>query len=259
MANNGATRAPLVMANDSSPSYNWFGSLDYSWFTSSGSLATVPFFNKTPEQLFQIADNATAGRQLRLTFGPRDCLMADGGFNCTEACSNPSLLFEPENFRACTTLAGAALYVQDQAYSVDRTDAETAAVMAAWKVPDLATFNATGLLGDVGDCISESCTIKGKLGECPDELDTLEGVKITTANLGSVASQMTLYCNDLNVDLNNDIAGPGVSSEIRIRASKPPTDERLSASGHTVLLPPSRPGIFLVPPPQSHHYLCPAA
>ncbi|KAK3366381.1 hypothetical protein B0H63DRAFT_536315 [Podospora didyma] len=82
--------------------------------------------------------------------------------------------------------------------------------MTAWQVPDLATFNATGHLGDVGDCISESCTIKGKLGDCPDELDTLEGVKITTANLGSIASQMTLYYNDVNVNLNNDIARPGV-------------------------------------------------
>jgi hypothetical protein len=202
------------MENDPGPTYNWFGNLDYSWFDNSGSLASVPFFEVVPDQLAQMVETSSARRPLRLTFGPGDCMTAFQSRNCTEACSNPSTLFAPANLRACTALAGAALLVQNETYSVNPSDTQTAEVMNAWRVPELSAYNATAVLGRVAECISESCTVVSKLKECPDDLRTLASVEVKADNLGALSSRLARYCDRMNVEVSADIAGPGVSFEI---------------------------------------------
>jgi len=202
------------MENDPGPTYNWFGDLDYSWFDNSGSLASVPFFEVVPDQLAQMVETSSARQPLRLTFGPGDCTTTSRSQNCTEACSNPATLFAPANLRACTALAGAALLVQNETYSVNPSDAQTAEVMNAWQVPELSAYNATALLGRVAECISESCTVVSKLGECPDDLRTLAGMEVKADNLGALSSRLARYCDGIKVEVSADIAGPGVSFEI---------------------------------------------
>jgi len=203
------------MGDHPEPTYDWFGDLDYSWFDNSGSLASVPFFEAVPDQLARMAETSSARRQLRLTFGPRDCTTTSGSRNCTDACSDPSALFAPENFRACTALAGAALLVQSETYSVDRSDAQTVQVMDSLRVPELSAYNASALFTRVAECISESCTVGSKLGKCPDDLRSLAGIEVRADNLGNVSSRLAHYCGGLNVDISADIAGPGVSFEAK--------------------------------------------
>ncbi|GJN78582.1 hypothetical protein PLIIFM63780_002076 [Purpureocillium lilacinum] len=211
MLSNSDVRVPLVMENDPEPTYNWFGYLDYSWFDNSGSLASVPFFEVVPDQLAQMLETSSARRTLRLTFGPDDCMTASRSRNCTEACSNPYTLFEPANLRACTALAGAALLVQNETYSVDRSDAHTTEVMNAWRVPELSAYNATAMLRHVAECISESCAVGSKLGVCPNDVRTLSNMDINADNLGDLSFRLERYCHGVNVEINADIAGPGTS------------------------------------------------
>ncbi|KAJ6442462.1 integral membrane protein [Purpureocillium lavendulum] len=211
MSSNTQARVPLVMENDPEPTYNWFGDLDYSWFDNSGSLTSVPFFEVVPDQLAQMLETSSARRPLRLTFGPDDCATASMSRNCTEACSNPSTLFAPANLRACTALAGAALLVQNETYSVDRSDALTSEVMNTWHIPELSAYNATAVLRHVAECISESCAVGSKLGECPNNLQTLSDIHINADNLEEFSSRLERYCNGVTVEINSDIAGPGAS------------------------------------------------
>lgn len=218
MSGNGQDRARLVLVNDSRPTYNWFGHLDYSWFENSGSLTTIPYFETVPNQLAQLVEWSSARQEVSVSLGPSDCTMASGSRNCTKACSDPSTLFAPANLRACTALAGAALMVQNKTYSVDGSDAQTMAVMDSWRVPELSAYNATGLLARVAECISESCTVVSRLGECPEDLRTLADVEINADNLGVISSRLGHYCDGMNIAISPDIAGPGVSLRSKAEA-----------------------------------------
>lgn len=204
---------PLILGQDPAPDYDWFGRLDYSWFDNSGSLASIPFFETVPEQLDELLETSAKQQQLRLSFNPGECLTESGLQNCADACSNPSSLFRHTNLRACTVLASAALLVQNETYSIDRSDAETAQVMEAWQIPDLSTFNATGVLTHVVRCIPESCTI-ARLGRCSDVVQSLADVEVRVDNLGIISSRLGQYCNGATLEINADIAGPGVSTAV---------------------------------------------
>jgi hypothetical protein len=217
MAGSSSSRLPLVMVNDTNPNYNWFGNLDYGWFNNLGTLASVPYFGVVPEEMAQMVQNSSARQPLSLKFGADDCVTAEGATNCTDVCSDPSALFSPANLRACTALASAALLVQDGTYSVDQTDAETVRIAEAWRVPDLSTYNGTAVLDHLAGCISESCTIASRLGECPDDLRNLTDIPLRVDSLGSLSSRLQHYCDNLDVEINPDIAGPGVSLEMHCR------------------------------------------
>ncbi|KAK4451280.1 hypothetical protein QBC34DRAFT_436818 [Podospora aff. communis PSN243] len=201
---------PVIFEQDPTPpSYNWFGTFDYSWFDNSGGLASVPFFEAAPEELSTILQASAARQQLTLSFGPQDCTTVSGTRNCTEACSNAADLFTPENFRACTALAGAALLVQDGTYAVDMVGNGPREVMETFGVPDLVQYNATGVFGDVASCLAESC-ILSNLGDCGEGVSELASVDVDAANLAAMVEGLGSYCNGAAVEVNADIAGPGV-------------------------------------------------
>lgn len=209
MAVNSPPTIPLVMGDDPEPNFNWFGNFDYSWFDNSGSLSSVPYFEAVPEQLHELVETSSARRQLRLGFSPGDCTTVSGSRNCTEACSDPSSFFTPTNLRVCTTLASAALLVQNGTYSIDRSDAQTVKAIDSWQIPELSTYNATGVLASLVQCIPESCTV-AKLGECTEDVQSLAGIEIRADNLGAITSKLEHYCDKTNLEINSDIAGPGV-------------------------------------------------
>lgn len=209
MAATEPSKIPLVMGDDPEPNYNWFGDFDYAWFQNSGTFSSVPYFESVPDQLDELVETSAARRPLRLGFGPNECTTVSGSRNCTEACSDPSFLFTPANLGACTTLASAALLVQNGTYAVNQSDAETIATTDSWHIPDLSTFNATGVLESLVACIPESCTVS-KLGECTDDVENISGVEIRPENLALISSKLGHYCDNTNLETNPDIAGPGV-------------------------------------------------
>ncbi|KAK0655026.1 hypothetical protein B0T16DRAFT_396055 [Cercophora newfieldiana] len=205
-----ATNLPLTFEQHLvPPSYNWFGEFDYGWFGDSGVLSLIPFFEAAPEQLDTILQTSSARGDLTLTFGPRDCTTTSGFRNCTEACADPSSLFTPTNFRVCTALAGAALLVQNGTYAIDRGKGKTAEVMDSWGIPELLQFNGTGVFAQVAHCLPESC-ILSTLGNCADAVRDLHGLDINAGSIGAISSSLGHYCDEGEVEVNADIAGPGV-------------------------------------------------
>jgi hypothetical protein len=197
------------MGDDPEPNYNWFGNLHYSWFDNSGGLSSVPYFEAVSEKLDTMIEISSTRRQLRLGFEPSDCVTVSGTRNCTEACSNPSALFTPINLRACTALASAALLVQNDTYSVDRSDARTADAIDSWQIPDLSTYNATGIFASVAECIAQSCAVS-RPGKCADDVRNLGAVEIKVDDLQTFSSQLQHFCAGTDPRINVDIAGPGV-------------------------------------------------
>jgi len=206
------------MGIDPAPNYDWFRGFDYSWFDAGnlGNLSSIPFFETVPERLDGLVKTSSARQQLRLGFGPGDCETLLGSRNCTEACSDPSSLFTPTNLRACTALAGAALLVQNETYSVDRSDAQTVEAIDSWQVPDLSTFNATDVFTHMGRCIPQSCTVM-RLGVCAESVQDLGSVEIKADSLALISSRLGHYCDGVDLEINTDIAGPGVGFSLPAR------------------------------------------
>jgi len=219
MAATTAASIPLVFEEKLvAPSYNWFGELDYGWLDNSGSLSSIPFFETASEQLAALLE--TSGRQeLRLGFGPRDCTTASGSRNCTEACSDPTSLWTPTNFRVCTALAATALLVQNGTYSIDQTGGRAAQITETWSIPSLSTYNATGVFRHVAECLPESCILPA-LGDCTDTVRSLPSMDINADNLGTISSVLGHYCDGARAGINADIAGPGVSVVAKSAALK---------------------------------------
>ena len=207
---------PLVFGPDTQPKYNWFGDFDFAWFEKSGNLFSIPFFEATPQELGRLLVTSSKRQKLRLGFTPLDCTTEAGSHNCTEACSDPASLFTPANFRTCTALSATALLVQNGTYRVDSSDAETSEVIDSWGIPPLATFNATGILLQVNECIAESCFIS-RLGKCEDDVNALAQLEINVGNLDHFSAGLDRYCRGIDMRINPDIAGPGVSRAEQIR------------------------------------------
>ncbi|KAK0633947.1 hypothetical protein B0T14DRAFT_508080 [Immersiella caudata] len=56
------------------------------------------------------------------------------------------------------------------------------------------------------------------MGECGDEALGLAGVDVNVENLAMISSSLATYCDGTRVEVNADIAGPGVSMTSRFRA-----------------------------------------
>jgi hypothetical protein len=130
--------------------------------------------------------------------------------NCEQACADATVLFSPKQLRICILLASAALLVQNKTCSV-ASDPTTKLTMDQWHIPQLTTYNATPVLAQVTQCISDSCG-NSVLGDCSDQARSLGSVKITANNLKIIYSGLVGYCNGFKYDISSDIAGPGVST-----------------------------------------------
>jgi hypothetical protein len=205
------SRVSLVMGRDPAPNFNWFQKFDYGWFDTGnlGNLSSYPFFETVPKRLDELLRASTDRQQLRIGFGPSDCETASRLRNCTEACSDPSSLFRLTNLRACTTLAGAALLVQNGTFEVDRSDSQTVDAIDFWQVPDLSTYNASVVFRHVAQCIPQSCAV-GRLGGCAEDVQNLGVIEINAGNLAVISSRLKQYCDGVELEINSDIAGPGV-------------------------------------------------
>jgi len=246
------------MGIDPAPNYDWFRGFDYSWFDAGnlGNLSSIPFFETVPERLDGLVKTSSARQQLRLGFGPGDCETLLGSRNCTEACSDPSSLFTPTNLRACTALAGAALLVQNETYSVDRSDAQTVEAIDSWQVPDLSTFNATDVFAHVGRCIPQSCTVM-RLGVCAESVQDLGSVEIKADSLALISSRLGHYCDGVDLEINTDIAGPGVGFFIA-SARWHRTLTRPPYLGLTLILSPDEPRCLVLVDTKDHEIVGPS-
>lgn len=147
-----------------------------------------------------------------IQLSPSDCNTTSGPINCTEACRNETFLFTPTSLRIFSLLAAASVLVRNDNYSFDPTDDSARRVAQYWHVPDMETFGVERVLGNIIECISQSCVAASGVGICGDAVSRVRYVPINAANLSSVVEILSHYCNGLSSITNADMAGPGVST-----------------------------------------------
>ncbi|SPO03172.1 uncharacterized protein DNG_05854 [Cephalotrichum gorgonifer] len=93
-------------------------------------------------------------------------------------------------------------------------DDGTAKMIGSWQGLDLSTFNATGTLTNIVACVSEACNESGR-EDCTGLAETLAAMSNPTNGTspeiaGSLASNINEYCSATHIQMDGDIAGPGV-------------------------------------------------
>ncbi|KAL8399748.1 hypothetical protein RB594_000235 [Gaeumannomyces avenae] len=130
--------------------------------------------------------------------------------NCTLACMQPRLLFEPTTFATCIQLATAAMLIEagqaevDSAHETTRKTSQELAIAG-----NLSGFNGTKVLTDMVICAVAACKNKGK-GACSDDIISLADTPIQASNLVRVHDVLQDYCVYADSFVNEDVAGPGV-------------------------------------------------
>lgn len=201
MSNQNTTRPPIRIRGHDGPIYH------DDWPSRVEALRRIPSFQQTVISLGSSLYDLTERSGMSVDLYSGDCETTPGVANCTAACSDPFFLFTPSNLRACVPIAVAALAVQNGTFAVNTTHPETMDAIASWRVPDLQTFNATGMLANVARCIAEPCG-DPRSRYCEQGTPYIH----TIADLRNLTDSMRSYCFGLNDEVNADIAGPGVST-----------------------------------------------
>ncbi|KFA74435.1 hypothetical protein S40288_10077 [Stachybotrys chartarum IBT 40288] len=189
----------------------------YPWVINAGSISEIPSFQTMWSDLNRLVNRETLPHAevwppvpYTIQFTPSDCNTTSGPMNCTEACRNETFLFTPTNLRICSLLAAASVLVRNDNYSFDPTGDSARRVAQDWYVPDLETFDGEKVLGNITECISQSCVAASGVGTCSDAVSRVRYVPINATNLSPVVEILSHYCNGLNSITNADMAGPGV-------------------------------------------------
>lgn len=143
--------------------------------------------------------------------------------NFQEECFNQSTLFRSMDFLSfCVALATTAVLYQDDPPIVNqnRTDG-TAANWAGFDIADLANFDGDRLLQNLVSCAIGSCQ-NSSVASCSQSTLALGHVEFGPRTLSDVYNGLVNYCEDIALDPNADIAGPGV----RLPPSSVPTRPR---------------------------------
>ncbi|KAK3357771.1 hypothetical protein B0T25DRAFT_567020 [Lasiosphaeria hispida] len=202
MSRDNQRRFPLQMSMSGSDP-------NYYWPTNPPSLKHIPYFQAIPIQLAYLLDDSSHRNTLGLSFAPSDCITVSGTKNCTEACLNPKSLFQLGNIKTCVLMASAALLVQNETYSVDMSNAATVETTESFLVPNFTDFNAVGVLTNVANCITQSCT-NSNLGDCATSVRDVNTIRVVARNLVVIATRLSSYCALAKKEINSDIAGPGL-------------------------------------------------
>ncbi|KLU86064.1 hypothetical protein MAPG_05083 [Magnaporthiopsis poae ATCC 64411] len=130
--------------------------------------------------------------------------------NCTLACMQPRLLFEPTTFATCIQLATAAVFVEAGQAQVDGGHDATRKTSQELAIPrDLTGFNGTKVLTDMVSCAVAACKNKGN-GACSKEIVNLGNTPIEPGSLRTLHDALEKYCDHADSVVNEDVAGPGV-------------------------------------------------
>ncbi|KAK2597550.1 hypothetical protein N8I77_012329 [Diaporthe amygdali] len=131
------------------------------------------------------------------------------GANCSSICMDPTTLFLPFNLGACVGVGTAAMLIQNGSLSLDGEDKTTARAADSLGVVDFSVWNGRKVIQDLVTCAVASCTTNN-VAACPEETLALEGVVVDASNLQTIYDGLSVYCDNIDVQVDSDIAGPGV-------------------------------------------------
>lgn len=147
------------------------------------------------------------------------CATSDGTLNCTEVCSNTTLIFKTwQSQWSCLVLA--SLAIGSTSFNISQSWIDTTnKVTAELAVPDLAKFDGAAVLNATYHCARASCTNDESFGPCSAE-------KIFGSQAPSTgAGLLTTLVDDIDnlcatvpkKQLDPDIGGPGVSGPTNVQ------------------------------------------
>ncbi|KAK4185450.1 hypothetical protein QBC35DRAFT_15809 [Podospora australis] len=148
----------------------------------------------------------------------------DSDRNCTQACSDPELLFASlSTLSNYITLSMASLLIQNGTLSPAKPDPlsndqapasstglETLDRLSSFGVRDPTLLNGTHLMGTIVRCAVASCE-QPRSTTCPQSLVRLKSLAVEPGSLDIIRQGLASICENIDINFNLDIAGPGVS------------------------------------------------
>ncbi|KAH6608257.1 hypothetical protein Trco_004570 [Trichoderma cornu-damae] len=140
------------------------------------------------------------------------CKTSGGDVNCTQACGHREFLFQDWQTQwNCLTLTNMALNKPNtQEFVKLNASGDTKKALDHLGVADLTEFDAIGVLEKFFDCFNASCPDK-RFKECYIPWPDLSSSK-DTVNTTYLGRNLATICATRWMDVNPDLAGPGVIS-----------------------------------------------
>lgn len=189
-------------------------------------LAEPPFMesDNVMQDAFQDMMNQTEGGAKHIVdvyVNSRSCVKTSEDFlsgvggNCTEICANDATLFLPYNLNTCLTLSAVAILIQNDAvtYVENQTAFETASSMG-----NLTTWDGAGILDKFKTCVFDACS-QNNLSSCPQATLDLNQTSTTVDNLPDILYGLADFCSNVGLQVNSDMAGPGVMVSYLLQVS----------------------------------------
>lgn len=166
----------------------------------------------------RIAGVPRAGRE-RVRLHSSGCITPDSALpNCTRACGNAKTMFSSaENVWNCITLATVAMDTLDDSKGVELENFE--------KMDQILTIGGSlkelgklDIFESVRKCFWKSCS-DPKYGKCTQGLQNFKCGEVSPRNLQGFGGMIDHeYCEHAKVDIDSDIAGPGMLIAYKIQA-----------------------------------------
>jgi hypothetical protein len=130
---------------------------------------------------------------------------------CSSLCSSPESLFgDWRAMSACLMMASLSLGLEGSGRNQDRISRGVNDAMSAIRIDDFRDFNGEEVLNLTVKCAMASCRDPYNVGDCDSDFQRL-GQSFLDGD-AQIQDVLTVdYCNDAEVEINNDVAGPGVS------------------------------------------------
>ena len=130
---------------------------------------------------------------------------------CSSLCSSPESLFGDSGaMRACLMMASLSLGLAGSGNHQERISRGVDGVMKRIEIDDFRDFDGGEVLNLTVKCAMASCRDPYSVGECDPDFQRLgQSFLDGDAQIQDVLS--TDYCNNAEIEINNDVAGPGVS------------------------------------------------
>ncbi|KAF3761426.1 hypothetical protein M406DRAFT_333487 [Cryphonectria parasitica EP155] len=118
----------------------------------------------------------------------------------------------------CLGLASASLLLQNGTFSWNQSYAQNAEMTQQHSLGNLTEWNGTEIFQDVIDCTVASCS-QNNISTCPEQTRHLDGMLFAVDDIDTVFKSLESFCDEVGLQVNSDIAGPGVMTSYILQIS----------------------------------------
>lgn len=130
------------------------------------------------------------------------------GGNCTEICADDATMFLPFNLDTCISLSAVSLLVQND--TVNFVETGFVSELES-ELGYLTEWDGSGILERAMLCVVDAC-MQYNLSSCPESTQNIFDTysDITAENVEAILEDLKGICDNVGLQVNSDIAGPGV-------------------------------------------------